>query len=161
MLGRDDCGMVSGGDGDRLVDVLGQHLGERLPGLQLAWVFANDLPVGCFAHVGLRSCGGKLGDGGRTAGISLGDVGAGALADLEARARGARLFGQELQILLGQHGDLPVADDVHVGARRVEQRVLLLVAQAFDRCPHLRFGGADVVPGLEPVEQHLADLEAE
>ena len=161
MLGRDDRGMIAGGDRDRLVDVFGQHLGQRLPGLQPAGVVADHLAVGGLASLCLRPCRGKLGDCGRAARIGLGDIGAGALADLEPRARGARLFGQELQVLFGQHRDLPVADNVHVGARRIEQRILFLVAQALDRGPHLRLGGADIVPGLEPVEQQLVDLEAE
>jgi len=77
--------------------------------------------------------------------LRLGDVGAGSLANLEARARGAHLFRQELQVALRQHRDLAVADDVHVGARRIEQRVLLGVAQRFVRGPDPRLGGGHIV----------------
>ena len=60
-----------------------------------------------------------------------------------------------------QHRDLAVANDIHEGAGRIEQDVLLGVAQALVGGSHPRLGGAHVVPGLKTVEQPLLDLHAE
>ena len=153
--------MIVGCNRNSQVEVFRQHLGKRRPALKLARLLADDLAVDRLARLRLRRRGGNLRDRRRAAGVGLGDIGPRAFADFEARPRGACLLGQELQVAFSQHRDLTVADDVHIGARGVKKRVLLLIAQAFDRRPHLRFRGADVVPGLEPVEQQLVYLDPE
>ena len=160
MLGRNDRRMLDVGDGDRRIDTLGQSLGRR-GRRQLARFLADDLVVGRSAGQRLGARRGELRDGRRAAGFGLGDVGAGAFADLEARAGGSHLLFQELEVLRPKRGDLAVADDVHERARRIEQGVLFGIAQAFDGRPHPRLGGQRVVLGLKPVEQRLLDLDAE
>ena len=161
VLGRNDRRMLGIGDGDRRVETLGQIPWPRRSATQLARFLADDLVVGRSAGQRLGARRGKLRDGRRAAGFGLRHVGAGTLADLEARAGGAHLLLQELEVVRPQHRDLAVANDVHESARRVEQDVLLGVAQALDGGPHPRLGGQRVVPGLKPVEQHLLDLDAE
>ena len=160
-FGRDDGRVVIRGYRNRGVDILRQHLGQWLARLQFARRIADDLLIGRFADLGLRLRRGELRYRRRPAGVCLRHVGARSLADLEARAGRARLLGQELQVLFGQHRDLAVADDIHVGAGGIEQRVLFVIAQALERRLHLRLGGPDIVGRLEAVEQHLVDLNTE
>ena len=108
--------MLVCGQGDAPLEALRQHLGERRGALQLAGILADDLAIDRRAGLRLRRAAASWATAAGAAGVGLRDVGARALADLEARARGAHLLGQELQVALGQHGDLPVADDVHIGA---------------------------------------------
>ena len=126
-----------------LVEALRQQLGQRRSGLQLARILADrsggrsprwPAPAPARPPAGRRP---------PTRLASACATSVRVPSPTSKRERAARdLLGQELQVLLGQHGDLAVADDVHIGAGRVEQRVLLRVAQALDRGPDLRFGGA-------------------
>jgi hypothetical protein len=153
--------MPARGNADRLVEARWKEFGEWRRRLQPTWLLADDLSVDGSARLRLRPRRGDPRDGGRTAGVGLGYVGAGALAHFETRARGARLLRQEFQITLQQHRHLPVANHIHIGAGRVEQDVLLSVAQALIGGEHPRFSGSDIVFGLETVEQQLVDLDAE
>ena len=133
--------------------LLGRSLPSGDAACNFSGVFADHLKVDRRARLHLGTRGAQLRHRRRTRGVGLRDVGAGALADFEARARRTRLLGQELQVLLGQDGDLTVANDIHVGRGGVEQDVLFGVAQALLRGAHMRLGGFDVVPGLKAVEQ--------
>ena len=77
--------------------------------------FADDLLVRRLTRLDLGAGLSQRRDGAGLAGFSLGDVGTGALADLEARARRAHLLGQEFEVALVQDRDLTVADNVHIG----------------------------------------------
>lgn len=92
--------------------------------------------------------------------LRLRDIGAGAFAHIQPRLGRTNLLVQELEVALGQDGDLAIANHVHISADRAEQRVHLVVAQVLGACKHLRFGAGDIVSCLKAVEQRLVDLNA-
>ena len=61
----------------------------------------------------------------RQARLRLRHIGAGDLADIEARLRRLELLGQHLDILLPELQDVAVANHVHIGGGAVEQNLLL------------------------------------
>ena len=144
---------------DRRVDTFGKAFGCARR-LQLAGLLANDLVIDRGTGHCLRARRGQLRHGRRTAGLGLRHVGAGAFADLEARARCPHLLLQEFEVAGAQHRDLAIANDIHESAGCIEQDVLLGVTQALGGGSHARLGGAHVVRGLKAVEQHLLDLHA-
>ena len=89
------------------------------------------------------------------AGLSLRHVGARHLANLETVLGRAELFGKHFDGVLAQLHNRRVANDVHVGRRRVQEHVDLgtaeILAGGFDQ----GLGALDVIVGAEAVEQRL------
>ncbi len=85
-------------EGIGLLEAPRQHLRHGRSRLQLARILADDLAVGRGARLGLRARLAQPRNGGGPARVGLRNVRARALAHFEARARGARLLFQELQV---------------------------------------------------------------
>ena len=102
------------------------------------------------AEIGLR-CG--------EAGLRLRDIRARHFADLETVLGRAQLLGKHFNGVLAQPHNRGVANDIHVGRRRVQQHVNLGAAEILAGGFHQRLGAFDVVVGAEAVEQRLLQLD--
>ena len=91
----------------------------------------------------------------RQARLRLRHIGAGDLADIEARLRRLELLGQHLDILLAELQDVAVANDIHIGGGAVEQNLLLDRQQALTTGTDQGFGLRRPADRLEAAENRL------
>ena len=153
--------MVLEADLDGAVDVLRQQAiveHRRDKRLRLG---ADDLEIGRIRRIQVRDGDVVLGLALAEAGLRLGQIGAGPLADLEPVGGGTLLLLQEDDVLLAQFKDRLRLDDERVGGNGVEEHVLFGQAQRLAAGEHRGLGLLDVVLRLETAEERLLDRDAD
>ena len=95
----------------------------------------------------------------REARIRLGNIGASQVANLEAIAGCAQVGRQDIDVILLKLDDRAVADHVHVGRNRRNERVPLDRPQGVAPRLDASLGGADIVSDAAAVEQGVADVQ--
>ncbi len=138
---------------------LGQHVGrqpvDRGAGREAARIDADHPAViGARGDV-LRLSAEELRASGGETRFRLRHVGPRHLADIETVARLLELLGKHLDVAPLQIEHRPVAQQVHIGGRGVEQHLLLGDAQCLARTFDLAFGLASTVRGLQTVVQRV------
>ena len=154
-------GRVAGGEVLGLLD-RARQVGHRARLLQHAGVAADHLAVdgdgGGEVRLGGLDVGARL----REAGLGLGDVGAGDLADPEAVAGGLELAAQALLVVERQLEHGAVLPGGGVGVDRVQQHVLLGRQQVRPLGEDLALGpphaGGGAAAGVEVLAQRQVDL---
>jgi hypothetical protein len=90
----------------------------------------------------------------------LGDVGPGDRPGREPLAGGAGFAVEELEVALVQRHGRGIAQHVHIGGDRLQQGLLLHIAQRLALRQDAGVGDVDAVVGLEAVEQRLGEVDA-
>ena len=117
--------MAGGGGADRARQACRRETVDRRAGRELARIAADHLPIGRRRRLVIGFRGEHLRAAGGQPRFRLRHVGARHLADIEAVAGLPQLLLQHLDVAPLQVEDRAVAQQIHVGGRRVEQHGLL------------------------------------
>jgi hypothetical protein len=130
-------------------------------GRELTGLDADRLPIGRFRRHDVRLGGEQLRLAGGEPRFGLRDVGLRHLADVETIPRLAQLLLQHAHVVLLQFENRLVAQQIHVGGRRVEQHRLFDQAQRLARGGDLALGLTRAVGRAQTVVERLRGGDAD